>query len=219
LNYLPRKILLLISAWMIGEEFVGSSLFYQPLVASAENATFNAAINYSSTAQPIASYYPSAPPKKKKKSYYRKPAPAAQRSTATPLNQGIYGRTLDSLEFYEEEEYTLPGMLPEYDVYAYCDTLHVDAYRFSLKNLTEEVPLILVESDCQFAMPMYGRTNSTYGWRHGRPHTGIDLQLSIGDSVFSAFDGVVRMWNINQCGSVCRFGRFYWPFHRPTFAL
>ncbi len=100
---------------------------------------------------------------------------------------------IDTLPYYEEEEYTLPGMLPEYDFYAYWDTLHVDAYRFNLKNLTEEVPLILLESDCNFTMPIFGRTNSTYGWRHGRPHTGIDLQLTTGDSVFAAFDGVVRM--------------------------
>lgn len=100
---------------------------------------------------------------------------------------------IDTIPYYEEEEYTLPGMLPEYDFYAYWDTLHVDAYRFNLKNLTEEVPLILLESDCNFTMPIFGRTNSTYGWRHGRPHTGIDLQLSTGDSVFAAFDGVVRM--------------------------
>lgn len=100
---------------------------------------------------------------------------------------------MDTIPYYEEEEFTLPGMLPEYDFYAYWDTLHVDAYRFNLKNLTEEVPLILLESDCNFTMPIFGRTNSTYGWRHGRPHTGIDLQLSTGDSVFAAFDGVVRM--------------------------
>jgi len=191
-NYLLRKTICLFSVWISG-------LFLGSFPANAAGHLSH------SSANPIV-----APPKKKKKkSVYRKPVPAAQRSTVTPLNQGIYGRTLDSLEYYEEEEFTLPGMLPEYDFYAYWDTLHVDAYRFSLKNLTEEVPLVLLESDCQFAMPIFGRTNSTYGWRHGRPHTGIDLQLSVGDSVFSAFDGVVRMSRYYQGYGYCVVVRHY----------
>lgn len=150
-----------------------------------------------------------APPKKKKKYYYKRPVPNAQKSSVIPLNEGIYGRTLDSLEFYEEQEYTLPGMLPEFDFYAFWDTLHVDAYRFNLAHLTEEVPLVLLESDCQFAMPIDGKTNSTYGWRNGRPHTGIDLQLSIGDSVFVAFDGVVRMSRYYSGYGYCVMVRHY----------
>jgi len=95
--------------------------------------------------------------------------------------------------YYDEGEFIIPGMLPEYDFYAFWDTLHVDAYRFDLRKLQEIIPLTVLEMDCDFAMPIYGRTNSPFGWRHGRPHTGIDLQLRTGDSVYAAFDGVVRM--------------------------
>jgi murein DD-endopeptidase MepM/ murein hydrolase activator NlpD len=95
--------------------------------------------------------------------------------------------------YYEEGEFIIPGMLPEYDFYAFWDTMHVDAYRFDLRKLQEVIPLTVLEMDCDFAMPIYGRTNSPFGWRHGRPHTGIDLQLRTGDSVYAAFDGVVRM--------------------------
>ncbi len=95
--------------------------------------------------------------------------------------------------YYEEGEFVIPGMLPEYDFYAFWDTMHVDAYRFDLRKLQEIIPLTVMEMDCDFAMPIYGRTNSPFGWRHGRPHTGIDLQLRTGDSVYAAFDGVVRM--------------------------
>lgn len=208
-NFYLHKILLLFNALLFVDGCFGWSSFYGPQgsINELHKLVNPRAFCYSINHVGITLY--AAPPKKKKKTYYRKPTPAAQRNTVTPLNQGIYGRTLDSLEFYEEEEYTLPGMLPEYDFYAYWDTLHVDAYRFSLKNLTEEVPLVLVESDCKFAMPMYGRTNSTYGWRHGRPHTGIDLQLSIGDSVFCAFDGVVRMSRYYQGYGYCVVVRHY----------
>ena len=103
-------------------------------------------------------------------------------------------KSTDSVQlYYEEGEFTIPGMLPEYDFYAFWDTMHVDAYRFDLRKLQETIPLTILEMDCDFAMPIYGRTNSPFGWRHGRPHTGIDLQLRTGDSVYAAFDGVVRM--------------------------
>ncbi|MEY3716335.1 MAG: hypothetical protein RL285_210 [Bacteroidota bacterium] len=102
--------------------------------------------------------------------------------------------TADTAAFYYEEgEFIIPGMLPEYDFYAFWDTMHVDAYRFDLRKLQETIPLTVLEMDCDFAMPIYGKTNSPFGWRHGRPHTGIDLQLRTGDSVYAMFDGVVRM--------------------------
>lgn len=98
-----------------------------------------------------------------------------------------------ALYYFEDGEFQIPGMLPDYDFYAFWDTLHVDAYRFDLRKLQDIIPITLLEMDCDFAMPIYGRTNSPFGWRHGRPHTGIDLQLKTGDSVFATFDGVVRM--------------------------
>ncbi|MEM5567134.1 M23 family metallopeptidase [Psychroserpens sp. AS72] len=34
---------------------------------------------------------------------------------------------------------------------------------------------------------------SRYGWRRGRAHKGIDIDLVTGDSLYSMFDGIVRM--------------------------
>ncbi len=34
---------------------------------------------------------------------------------------------------------------------------------------------------------------SNYGWRKNRPHYGVDIKLQTGDSVKSAFDGMVRI--------------------------
>ena len=110
------------------------------------------------------------------------------------IQDSLWEQGDDTLSYYYEEgEFIIPGMLPEYDFYAFWDTLHVDAYRFDLRKLQETIPISILDMDCDFAMPIYGRTNSPFGWRHGRPHTGIDLQLSTGDSVYAAFDGVIRM--------------------------
>ncbi len=46
-----------------------------------------------------------------------------------------------------------------------------------------------------FVMPVPGRVTSPYGWRprFGRMHRGVDMSLSVGDTVRSAFSGKVRL--------------------------
>ncbi len=46
-----------------------------------------------------------------------------------------------------------------------------------------------------FVVPVGGRITSPYGYRprFGRMHRGVDLSLSVGDTVVSAFDGKVRL--------------------------
>lgn len=66
----------------------------------------------------------------------------------------------------------------------------------------ERVDLILVnhETNCDFAHPLceksmykyYGKITSPFGWRDGRNHNGVDLELHQWDSVYSMFAGVVR---------------------------
>lgn len=46
-----------------------------------------------------------------------------------------------------------------------------------------------------YVPPVRGKLTSPYGWRarFGRMHRGVDLNLNVGDSVVSAFDGKVRV--------------------------
>ena len=50
------------------------------------------------------------------------------------------------------------------------------------------------------AIPFDGRITSRYGWRHGRNHNGIDIDLETGDTVLAAFDGVVRYAQMHEGG-------------------
>jgi len=43
----------------------------------------------------------------------------------------------------------------------------------------------------QFRIPFKGKVISKFGIRHGRMHTGTDIRLNLGDSVCSAFEGIV----------------------------
>ncbi len=74
------------------------------------------------------------------------------------------------------------------------DTLYVRLSRHAKPSVNDTVVLPLLTSELsQFKMPVPGQVLSEFGWRHGRVHAGIDLRLEKGDSVYSVFDGVVRM--------------------------
>ncbi len=51
-----------------------------------------------------------------------------------------------------------------------------------------------------FMMPFSGDITSRYGYRKGRYHNGIDIDLETGDSVTSAWDGKVRYAKWNEGG-------------------
>lgn len=63
------------------------------------------------------------------------------------------------------------------------------------KNEVVRFPLQLEFKDTIYASPISRSkvVTSRYGWRKGRPHKGIDIDLITGDSLFAMFDGIVRM--------------------------
>lgn len=58
-----------------------------------------------------------------------------------------------------------------------------------------ESQIIKIESDSLglYSHPRVGPVNSKFGWRDGRMHKGIDINLHKGDAVVAAFDGMVRI--------------------------
>lgn len=72
----------------------------------------------------------------------------------------------------------------------YWDTTVYNPYR----NTLVQFPLQLKFTDSVYASPVAHKKviTSRYGWRRGRPHQGIDIDLVTGDSVVSILDGVVR---------------------------
>lgn len=83
----------------------------------------------------------------------------------------------------------------------YWDTTTISPYReFSLASLPSSIAIDLVDSLKCYHYPHKGSVYSKYGVRHRRQHQGVDLPLKIGDPVYSAFDGRVRISEYNQGG-------------------
>lgn len=76
-------------------------------------------------------------------------------------------------------------------------------YPAALMNTDSTLVLILTNSDKNqhYHHPLtektliryFGTVTSPYGWRDGRPHQGVDLEVHLHDSILCAFDGKVRL--------------------------
>ncbi len=68
-------------------------------------------------------------------------------------------------------------------------------FRNNLSAFDSTLKLMLVDSaqNCGFHSPFDGVVTSHFGWRYGRNHNGIDIDLEVWDPVHSAFPGVVRV--------------------------
>lgn len=92
--------------------------------------------------------------------------------------------TIDYLNYGEEEE-------PEGDIYEVgWESNMVNCYA------NVDVPqTVLIKGLEKFAMPCPGYVTSPYGYRKRfrRQHKGVDLKVSIGDTIYAAFEGRVRI--------------------------
>ena len=73
----------------------------------------------------------------------------------------------------------------------YWDTSNISAYK-SVKtdSLPSSVAINLVDSLKSYRYPYIGRVTSRYGMRHRRAHNGIDIALTVGDTI--CFHGFTR---------------------------
>ena len=116
--------------------------------------------------------------------------------------------TWDYIEL-ERPDIDTTGLFEDWDI----ESIH--AFRdVKIADLPEEVDLLLVDSGHRFVAPIIGRRSSTFKFRKGRPHNGIDIPLRVGDTIRSPFDGVVRYRRLWQSGGgppSQRAGDLLWP--------
>lgn len=93
---------------------------------------------------------------------------------------------------------------PGEEIYGAWNDKVPNAYgpELSAKDTLVQVMLVQGPSNGGFRMPAPPVVTSRFGWRDGRNHNGVDLDLEVGDPVACAFPGVVRY--AGTCGG---FGR------------
>ena len=96
---------------------------------------------------------------------------------------------------YYEIHYTnemLEGIFENWESFS----IHIPKTDFS--SMTDTVYLQLVRPNSGYTLPRFNQVISKFGWRRYRYHYGVDTKNTLGDSIFCAFDGVVRIAKRNK---------------------
>ncbi len=121
-------------------------------------------------------------------------------TTRVPVNPSILLITsIDAEDEHEHEEVDSLLAFPSNDLYASWDTATIHPYSFAQCFKKDSASIVFTEpTDCGFKIPFNGNVTSEFGWRKRRPHYGTDIDLETGDTVGSAFDGMVRIAKLNR---------------------
>jgi hypothetical protein len=85
------------------------------------------------------------------------------------------------------------------------DTVNIFGYGgIDYKTAQDTLSIPLVGDTSGFVIPCPGWLQGGFGWRHGYRHNAVDIDLKTGDTVVSAFDGIVRYsgWNVGGYGNL-----------------
>jgi murein DD-endopeptidase MepM/ murein hydrolase activator NlpD len=121
----------------------------------------------------------------------------------------VYGQKNPSLRILDQLDFEIIKKTDAQDNGVVSDTIapldiKAEHWNHTVYNpFKDEVivfPIQLEFKDSTYASPI-GKNKvitSRYGWRRGRAHKGIDIDLITGDSLFAMFDGIVRMSRYTQ---------------------
>lgn len=92
---------------------------------------------------------------------------------------------------------------PANEFYHSWDTITINPYKRDLKTMEDTIRLVLANfDDCSFHPPAIGDVTSNFGFRSwGRRqkfHFGTDIRMEVGDPVYAAFEGVVRIAKLSS---------------------
>jgi len=91
--------------------------------------------------------------------------------------------------FYDSSIYPSNSMYNKWDTYQLFNQPTKDLQTGESRQLVLED----TSNECRFYNPFKGLITSNFGWRDGRSHNGIDIDLQVWDPVVAAFDGMVRV--------------------------
>lgn len=125
-----------------------------------------------------------------------------QRHSRITQNDGLYAdgikikRDLSILKEAQEERILAADEIPAEELYGgVWNNNYVNAYRH-LENVPDTFNVDL----SNFTMPTMGYITSNFGKRGRRMHYGTDLKVQVGDTIYAAFDGKVRLRQFERRG-------------------
>ncbi|MCB0408685.1 MAG: peptidoglycan DD-metalloendopeptidase family protein [Flavobacteriales bacterium] len=118
------------------------------------------------------------------------------KSLIRELNDYAESRLLEHDFYVSLTNYYEDSPIPSNSMYGNWDTKSILPYDNSISE--NDTSLILTLTDtanfCNFVNPIHDPVvTSNFGWRDGKNHNGIDLDLQVWDPVVAAFDGMVRV--------------------------
>jgi murein DD-endopeptidase MepM/ murein hydrolase activator NlpD len=79
-------------------------------------------------------------------------------------------------------------------IYPIWDTLKINPYGINAREFKDTTVLKLIHDySCDYAHPVKGHLTSDFGFRRRGFHYGVDIKLQTGDTVVTAFEGIVRI--------------------------
>ena len=91
------------------------------------------------------------------------------------------------------------SVYPANSLYGSWNTEQV--YPYNNMSVGQDTVSMLVLEDkvnfCDFQMPIEGVLTSGFGWRDGKNHNGVDIDLQVWDPVAASFDGMVRIAKVH----------------------
>jgi murein DD-endopeptidase MepM/ murein hydrolase activator NlpD len=109
----------------------------------------------------------------------------------------------DVMEDFEDEndtdaaDYYLTNEMLE-DLIGNWDSISIHIPKTDFSTMTDTIYLPLIEPDADYTLPHISSIVSRFGWRRYRYHYGVDTKNAFGDSIFTVFDGVVRIAKRNK---------------------
>lgn len=84
--------------------------------------------------------------------------------------------------------------VPAYHQYLFWDTVNIHPYGSKMNLFDDNRTIDLINEEHFYTFPTSSnKITSEFGWRRWRYHYGIDININVGDTIVSAFDGVVRI--------------------------
>jgi len=112
------------------------------------------------------------------------------------INDYAESKLLEHDYYISLTNYYENSAIPSNSTYGKWDTKRVSPYSEDITKNDTSLILTLTDTqnNCNFVAPIQDPViTSNFGWRNGRNHHGMDLDLQVWDPVVASFDGMVRI--------------------------